>query len=194
MAKVRLLLSEAAGERLPAFCIVCGKPATDRVHHRFVWHPGPRTPSVLGVLFASAQRRRAMVAVPLCRARRWHFRWKTLVPPVCMGLMFLYGIIGLIVSQRFHGLDHEKAHRFLGETCGLSILGWLGVIFLLAMLGVRPVEITDQEIELAGVSDTFERAVKTTRRAADHVPLAEPVLPAIDEQPDSDNPFRGLKS
>jgi hypothetical protein len=145
---------------LPDVCMKCGAPATLRKNKTFSWFPPwiwilffvcGLLPFVIVALIMTKRR---SLSVPLCEEHKNHWLWRQLV--VVGSLVILaVGFVTWIAA-----IDNEggRNNPFSGLAC-VGLFGLL-VIWLIAAINIhatsiRPKEITDSDMTLLGVSDTF---------------------------------------
>jgi hypothetical protein len=168
MATTRLSVYEVDRKLLPDLCMRCGEPATVHKSRKFSWYPAWISTLILvgvlcnailivAVILALTMAKRMRVSVPLCDAHKNH--WIIRAVMILVGFVGLLGILGVVIA--FSDKD------FVGILVGALLVGFLGWLILIGVCqgtAIRPTEITDREITLKGVSDTFAEAVLADRR------------------------------
>jgi hypothetical protein len=177
MAQIRLSKDEADGH-LPAVCMRCGQEATTTTSKRMQWCPPWVGALILfGLLpyliVAVILTRRATVQAPFCEDHKRHWFNRALL---MWSTFFLFGLVGVgglvLVGSLENQQLKEQLMPFSGLTCLVGVVGWLIIVIVCQNMGIRPKEITDDEILLTGVSDAFVEAVtegdreRKERRAA----------------------------
>ena len=168
MPEIRLHVHEANGE-LPAVCMYCGEPATTTAFKRMHW-----CPPWVGVLIfvgllpyaivASILTRRATVQGPFCDNHKKHWFNRSLL---MWGSLFLFGVIGLGGLVIGINLPRQQADSVGPVLCVGGVVlfvAWLAIVIWAQNTGIRPKEITDQEILLTGVAEEFVDAVAEVDR------------------------------
>jgi hypothetical protein len=177
MAIAYLRRYEAEDGELPRVCMRCGAPAQFTVSKRFSWHPPWVIALVLiGLLpyaiVAIILTKRMRVQAPLCDRHRGHwlrrsvFSWGGLLLLIALGI----GAIILLAAadQRPRPRAGAAAPELGGLACGgVVVLGviWAVGLAIAQLTAIRPTEITDRDISLAGVSGTFMDALDEDREA-----------------------------
>ncbi len=191
MGKVRLTRSEVMHNQLPSCCMVCGSSCTERVNHRFAWHPG-NPKSLLSALWAMANTKRITIAVPLCSKHLRHFSWRLLLPLGCVAALFLSGLLITVVASLTR-TNLKLDHPIWGLVCVGTIIALGAVVGLTGVKGIQPEEITDDYICLINVSNRFVSALEDARSKKRHPSHPAPkTRRLVEDPPDPDNPFRGL--
>jgi hypothetical protein len=169
MAKVRLSRREVERGHLPPVCALTGVPTDDVKRKTFSWMP-----SWVGLLIlfgllpyliiALIMRKSMTVDLPLVREKHGHWLWRTvfLLIGVSMCVSLLVGG-GIMSSGAGRGSSQESV---AGVLFALGIVGFLAVLIaalVLSQKAIRPTEITDNEITLAGVHPRFRDAIEYDR-------------------------------
>ncbi|MEO2091779.1 MAG: hypothetical protein ABGY75_20180 [Gemmataceae bacterium] len=169
MAKVRLSRREAERGLLPQVCALTGVPTEDVKRKQFWWMPSWVYLTLLAgllpyVIVALLVRKSMTVELPLIRGK--HAHW------LVRQLFALLGILGTLVLF-FVGvvLSTDTRNGGQNETLGVVLMAAGGIGFLVVLFGaiifnataIRPVEITDSHITLAGVHEEFVRALEEER-------------------------------
>jgi hypothetical protein len=168
MATAYLHDYEVQNHRLPDVCMRCGGRAVVYQAKQFTWHPPWVIVTILfGVLpfaiLALILTRRMRVYAPLCERHSSHWLKRNL--SVYGGLLGLiaFGVGGIALSSNAAPGDRDA---FFGLFCvgGLVLLvAWLVVVGVAQYTSIRPTEITDHRIALAGVCLEFIDAVDEAR-------------------------------
>lgn len=170
MADIRLDYTEAEEGRLPHVCMKCGVETTEdeEVTKTFNWKPGWINITILVallvyIILAAVMTKRMTVIVPMCRAHKGHWmKRQLLIWGGFLGwLAFFIGSIAVASSMEERGPDDYFIIAML-ISAGLFVL-WLIVAVVATNTGIRPTEITDDEITLTGLSDEFVAAVREMR-------------------------------
>jgi hypothetical protein len=164
MARVRLEGWNGQVVDVPPVCVQCGAPATTFPEREFSWHPRwlyfllllGLIPAAVAVLILTKKMR---MAVPFCAAHAGHWNSRLLV--IIGGVVGFPVLFILIFStaKAGPGPGISLQEVLLGMTC-LAVVGWIGLIIILAATEIRPREITDTSITLLGVSPLFVEAVE----------------------------------
>ncbi len=169
MAQVRLHLHEANGP-LPAVCMFCGETSTVVIAEKLVWWP--RWTYVfffvhpfLWANVAWCASRSAWVQAPFCSRHQRHWQNRSLsiwsAGTVLVGI--LSGIAFIAVAKFFELGDEGMAIViYLGGVSLLAI--WIMVIVFIHHMTIRPSVITDTEIVIQGVAESFVQAVQEADR------------------------------
>jgi hypothetical protein len=169
MGQVRLGCGEVERELLPAVCMRCGAAATAHKIKRFSWYPPwvnllilVAWPACLIVALILTKRMR--VSVPLCDRHRNHWLIRLLFASIGFAVIALTLISGLVLAgvlhaQRNSGTSGDSIMTVTLVGTSVLFLGWLIGIIILQSTAIRPAEITDRSITLAGVSPAFVDAL-----------------------------------
>jgi hypothetical protein len=170
MAEIRLHKHEADGG-LPDICMSCGGEATTTVGRDMSWYPPWVNLLILialplAMVVAMIMTKRARLEAPFCKAHKGHWFKRNLIN---VGMFFLFGIIGIIgfaLGMTF--LPQNGPNGDLGFlACFFPVamfLAWLVVLVIVQNSGIRPVEITDNELVLKGVAPEFVDALEAMER------------------------------
>jgi hypothetical protein len=169
MARIRLGRYEVEEYELPRVCARCGKKAVAFPKKSFAWHP----PWVIVFVFvgllvyvvlALVLTKRMTVPLPLCERHRSYWRNRALFLYGGLLAVVLLGIVGLVAASV---LDDRGDNHAMGAVCfivgGIFVL-WLFPAAIVSASGIRPQEITDRSITLAGLSEDFVDTVREERR------------------------------
>ena len=169
MATVRITRYEVQNNLLPQVCVVTGEPTTDIKRRTFRWTPPWVGILILGgllpyLIVAMILRKDITVDVPIVPGKKGHWLWRQL-----FALFGVLGCIGLVVVGI--ALSNEPGGRNQGPDIGLytALAAGVGLLFVLIVAlilqntSVRPKEITDRDITLAGVHENFVVALEEER-------------------------------
>jgi hypothetical protein len=162
MATIRLRKYELRKYGLPPVCLRCGAPTGEPRHRTFSWSPPwvailiicGLLPYLIVALILTKKMR---MPVPLCRKHRWHWTGRHLI--ILGSLLALIPLV--ILAVVFTNPAEQGAVAVIGFAGGLLLWIILTVILLLTI--IRPTEITDESITLAGLSEKFVDAVEEER-------------------------------
>jgi hypothetical protein len=168
MAEIRVELEVAAG-RLPEVCARCGEPATTAKWRAMTWYPPWVNLLALLALLPAAivamiLTKKASVKMPFCNRHSWHWLNRTLL---MWGTFFLFGFIGLlglIFAGAIMGNAQQNIMPFFCTTSVVLLISWLTLVVIVQATAIRPKEITDTEIQLAGLCQEFVDAVEEEER------------------------------
>ena len=155
--EIRLSRAELTG-RLPAVCVVCGKPAT-------CW----RTRSFTGdnVLEAAPHERavfvqiRASMCAPFCDTHRSHWWWRRAI--LWSGVPISLPLVLVFVGKALHWFTSPAAGVALGTVCIAALLTWFAGFIIAGRTGVRAIEVTRTGMTIKGVSNAFIEALENRR-------------------------------
>ena len=169
MARVRLGKYEIEQHRLPQVCMRCGAASTYRKVKHFNWFPWwILLLSPFGVLpfliLLAVLTRRMTVPISLCQRHRWHFTWRQWVNYLLL-FAWLAGIV--LVVKTFRDWPETTYSTILTITILGGLLIWVILIMVLHLTSIRPAQITDRHIILAGVSEAFIAALDQDRCAGE---------------------------
>jgi hypothetical protein len=173
MADVRLGRYEAEEGELPPCCVNCGAPATLFKPRSFTW--SPLWIKIAGAwIVAFIHSRRMRMLVPLCEKHRDYW-WQHLFV-----LAERLLILAILVLADLHVLERpvEAADGIQPYPPGLvpgtfvvalaiNVAVWLLALRLLRVHTIFAREITDDDITLTGVSDTFAAQLQAERESVD---------------------------
>jgi hypothetical protein len=165
MAVIRLGSRSEYGE-LPEVCMRCGAPATAFKDKNFSWHPPWVIVLILVNLIvyaivALALTKRRRVRVPLCDRHKNHWLWRQFVIVGSFVLLLVVGIGAVIAAANEAPARRGGGDELFGLLCAAAVAGlllWLVLLAVLHSTAIRPREITDRSIKLAGVAEEFVRA------------------------------------
>jgi hypothetical protein len=175
MASVKLYRREVGPDELPMVCMRCGAAAAVEKRKTFSWYPGWVNILFLAGLLpwaivAMILTKRMTVHAPLCRQHKNHWLVRTLAVLGGLAFIVLAFFTALIVSSATQPPGRGPADDgSFGLICVGSLVGLLVLIVIAAicqMTAIRPMEITDRTITLAGVAPEFIDALEAedTRR------------------------------
>jgi hypothetical protein len=157
-------IDEANGY-LPEVCACCDEPATSTRTKQMSWCPpwvgvliiAGLLPYLIVMLILT---KRATVQVPFCERHKGHWLYRNLLIGGTFVLFALLAVAGFAAAMVFGGPRQDDLFGFvcLG-TFGLGLV-WLIITIVAQNTAIRPKEITDSEILLAGVSGAFVDAVQ----------------------------------
>jgi hypothetical protein len=174
MPSIRLGRYEVEEYELPRFCARCGEKAVVCPPKRFAWSPQWLPVLILlgllglalYVILALSLTKRMVVPLPFCERHRNYWRNRQIFIFGGLAAVVLIAAVAITLGAV---LDNK---RITDEALLITILGsvglflvWLVSAAVLQSLGIRPGEITDTSISLAGLSDEFVDAVRRERRA-----------------------------
>jgi hypothetical protein len=169
MGQVRLGRGEVERELLPAVCMRCGAAATAHKIKLFSWYPPWVNVLILVawpvcLIVALILTKRMRVSVPLCDRHRnhWLIRLLFILVGLAIILVTLIGglvLAGMVGSQRNANMSGDAIITVTMIGTGVLLLGWLIGLIILQSTAIRPAEITDRSITLAGVSPVFVDAL-----------------------------------
>jgi hypothetical protein len=167
MPTIKLSETECRKNLLPDLCMFCGEPSSERKHKNFAWHPSwvwilILVSALIAVILALVLTKRMTVRVPVCERHRGYWMRRGLV----LGLSFTAIAAVSIGVLIFMGQQGPGNDDLTGWLCGGSVVLffiWLIVAAVYSSNGVRPTEITDRYIKLAGVHQDFVNAIEDDR-------------------------------
>jgi hypothetical protein len=166
MPQIRLDLDEVE-EGLPEVCMRCGAPATVFKDKVFAWTPqwiGLTAPVLpLCIVLAIVLRKRVKVSVPLCRRHQNHWAWRIWFILASAGVLGLACAAGIGLLVALHPDDNDPVFALVCLGGAGLFLAWVITAAILQSTTIRPLDITDYGISLAGVSQPFIRAVYDRR-------------------------------
>lgn len=163
-------LSEYECERglLPYVCMFCGRQAVTRVKQKFQWHPPwifllILVSVLVYIIVALLLTKKMVVRVPACNDHEGYWRrrgWR-------IGLSFLVvaglGVAGIAYLTTQPPGAADAASGLICGGGGVLFFVWLVGAAIYSAGGIRPTEITDVTIRLAGVHDDFVHALREER-------------------------------
>lgn len=165
MAKVRITRREAEQGLLPPVCALTGESTEDVKRKTFLWQPGWISVLILAgllpyLIVAMLLRKSMTVNLPLVRAKHGHWAWR-----MAVGLLLILGSLGAFFGGVAMNMQRDTetvgGYLMLGGLAGFVLS--LIVVAVLNQLGIRPTEITDNDITLAGVHQNFVDALEDDR-------------------------------
>ena len=168
MAVVWIDREEAEHGDLPPLCLRCGNDATTFRRRQFSWYPGWVNIFIIVALLvwlilALILTKKMRVTVPMCDRHVGHwFRFN----------LFLYGgligMLALLIAGAALSASQDPNFKEIAPAVMIAAgVGFLVVIIAGAIWQlntIRPVEITDDDIKLTGVSEEFRSALREQRR------------------------------
>lgn len=171
MPSIRITRHEAERGLLPPVCMITGEPTTATKRHTFRWTPPWVSILILAgllpyVIVAMVTRKQMTFDVPVAAGRKWHWLWRQLFAIFgilgCIGLVF----VGIALSN---GTNNNRVNQgpdfglITAAAAGIGLVVTLVIALILQYTSVRPSEITDREITLAGVHENFVVALEDDR-------------------------------
>jgi hypothetical protein len=177
MARVRLSMKNLQSADLPPVCVICGRAADLSLRKTFQWRPQRLfTASIVRMLLlctivswpilfviSETRKRRATVDLPICRRHRRYWIWRsfwilapllvlvasTLVATVLvlLGVIPLAGIYSVVVSLI------------------MIFIVWAVAALIAEQTGLRAIEITRDDLILAGAHAVFADLAQRGRHA-----------------------------
>jgi hypothetical protein len=168
MATVRIQRSDV--NALPPVCVHCGISAPHRREIEFVWHPwwgcvflrlfGP----LGGLILQTHLEKRMTLGLPACPAHHGRAVWQ---PHTYFAigalLLFLLGVGGVFLTGDADRPQLER--RAPSVLCALAVaaVAYAGAGRVVRTRLVRTTRITEEHLELEGVSEAFARALVGSR-------------------------------
>lgn len=153
-------------DALPPVCMLCGQPAGFRVDKSFSHTPAwvgwlywaGFFPGLIAEHFFTKEMR---VSCPFCARHRNHWRRLYWVA----GLGWLIGPLvgagpGFAAGLTLGSLAEAAPYIALAIGAGIGFLVWLAALIYLASTRIDASKVTDNEITLQGVHDSFAKAVR----------------------------------
>ncbi len=157
--------------KLPPVCMVCGAEAEQYVKRTFQWYPPWVIVTILVallvyVILALVLTKKMTVYVPLCSEHRNYFGRRTLRGGLVIVVGVLISVVCLGVWAYMADQPGAKEEPFIPCCAGMFFF-FVALIAgsIVMQMGIKPTEITDDEIKLKGVSEEFVDAMKDDRRA-----------------------------
>lgn len=187
-------------DELPQVCVCCGQKATSIWQKKFSWHP-PWVyvlilVHVLIFLIVALVMRKSMTAwLPVCQRHRSPWLWRHLL--TAFTLIYLIGgpiallILGDALQQQLGRQDNTIVFLWLGW-----LAGFIAVIVLLLVVNystIRPTEITERRLVLAGVSQLFVEGLEGSLEPepySNRRPPRKESQEEIDDYPEPDDRIR----
>ena len=170
MATIRITRYEVRKNLLPSVCMVTGEPTGDSKMHTFRWTPPWVGVLILGgllpyLIVAMILRKQISIDVPLAARKRGHWFVRQ-----AFGLVGVLGCIALGIAGIIMSADADNARNqgadfglILSAVAGVGLVVVIIVALVLQSTCVRPKEITDRDITLAGVHENFVVAMEEER-------------------------------
>jgi uncharacterized membrane protein SirB2 len=168
MPTVKLSKYECSRDLLPAVCAFCGAPAGGFRERKFSWHPGWVWVLILVhvivlIIVAVILTKRMVVRVPVCDQRSGYWSRRTGILTDTFLVIAAFAVVALFyLSNQPPGPRDD----LVGWLCGggfILFFVWLIFAAIYSSRGVRPIEITDRFIRLAGVHEEFVAALEADR-------------------------------
>jgi len=170
MATIRITRYEVRRNLLPSVCMVTGEPTGDSKRHTFRWTPPWVGILILGgllpyLIVAMILRKEITIDVPIVAGKRGHWAVRQAFGLIGVLGCIALGVAGIVISsdinnQRNQGLD---LGLILTAAAGVGLVVVIVVALILQSTCVRPKEITDEAITLAGVHENFVVAMEEER-------------------------------
>jgi hypothetical protein len=155
----------------PRLCMVCGAPATCCVNKSFSHTPdwvewlyfAGFFPGLIAEHFFTKELR---IACPFCSKHRNH--WRSLYWLAGIGWLasvLVFGGLGWVVGIAV-GSTTQSAPIGAGVGAGVGLIVWLAGLIYLDSTRIGAKKVTDDEITLQGVHDSFAKAVKGQQSSA----------------------------
>lgn len=151
MAEVTLGRYELTLHEIPATCMVCGQPATQRVTQTFSWRRHGEVTSLGNPLI------KMTLDAPMCARHGRHWAWRDWFKWIMLLIVFLV----VILTNVAHTTNLVRALALPVGTLLAFLL--LLVSFRLNATMIRPTEITDRAITLTNVAEQFVADLAETR-------------------------------
>src|SRR5262245_27784101 len=168
MPRVRLSKYECTHDLLPPVCAFCGAPAAGVRERKFSWHPSwvwvlIFVHVLVALIVALILTRRMVVRVPVCDEHSGDWSRRTGI------LAGSFLVVAAFETAALIYLNNEppaQQDELAGWLCGggfVLFFAWVIFAAIFSTRGVRPVEITDRFIRLAGVHEDFVTALEADR-------------------------------
>ncbi len=163
MATVRLttLESKYGGLKLPPVCMVCGEASTVVQTKSMAWHPpwvflfNLLTPLVY-LMVANGFQKQVRLEAPLCAKHKYHWYARILILNwsfVGIGFLMCSGFMEIGTKVNFQ--QNPNYVVWFGLALIILLIFWIILRVVLSSKTIGPQEITDQYINLTGVSPRF---------------------------------------
>lgn len=164
MSQLRLNIHEADGD-LPMVCMCCGAPATVVRTRRMSWYPRWVWLLILVnllvlLIVAMILTKRATLQAPLCDEHKNHWSKRMLIGFGSFVLLVLFIIGEVVVMSNASRQIQDSMGGFAFLAGAVAVLAWLILLVTLSGTAIRPNEITDRDLVLAGVSPAFIDALE----------------------------------
>lgn len=176
MAQITMTYAEASLGRSPRLCMRCGEKATTTREKVLSWKPSWVVVLIfLGLLpyliAAALSTKKMRLVAPLCDRHANHWSLRTLIAGG--GFLALMALVFITINA-----GPGKYTDSLWAVLLVGFLVWLFGIVGLNHTAIRPVDITERDMTVTGVSPAFAEAVCHWRK--DHPPelLQVPIAPA----------------
>jgi len=174
MSRVRIPLTATKASDMPPACIICGATVDDHVSRTFTWRPsfvsigfwvslvGCFPVALVLLVIGLANTRRATLEVPVCDRHRHYWLWRGFL---AFAPLFALAATDLILAiLLLTKTVPMTAFPLMLIATALVLLVWALVTSLLRRGGPKAEEITDDDIILAPVHQTFGDLWRFSRR------------------------------
>jgi hypothetical protein len=170
VATIRITRYEVRKNLLPSVCMVTGEPTGDVKRHTFSW-----TPPWVGILIlagllpyivvALILRKQITIDVPLVARKRGHWAVRQAFGLIGVLGCIALGIAGIVISSDPDNMRNKGPDigLILTAAAGVGLVVVIIVALILQGTCVRPKEITERDITLAGVHENFVVALEEER-------------------------------
>src|SRR5262245_25380147 len=168
MPRVRLSKYECSRDLLPPVCAFCGAPAAGVRERKFSWHPSwvwvlIFVHVLVALIVALILTRRMVVRVPVCEQHSGYWSRRMGILTGSFLVLAALALAGVIYVQ---SEPPRQQDDLIGWLCGggfIVFFCWVIFAAIYSTRGVRPAEITDRFIRLAGVHEDFVAALEADR-------------------------------
>jgi hypothetical protein len=161
--------------KLPRLCMRCGGPADCVVPKTFLWHPRWIFLLLLHILHVIpfiivmlATSRQAQLYAPMCNRHKRHW----FLRGVTIWLTFIGAVVSIAVAWVIVGDPKPytpNPRGVLWVAAAFFMFGWVILVVVLQMTGIRATEITTEAIRLTNVSSIFGQSCQSrTEESAGH--------------------------
>jgi hypothetical protein len=170
MATIRLTRDESETGKLPGVCMRCGAPATELAKKDFTWVPAWVWVTILAgalpyVMLSIVLQQRMKLWAPMCRQHRHHWL-KRLAFNLIACVVVVGALAGMAALPDAWGLsqsEKESFRRWSGVGMAVLLTAWLIANVVIHQFMIRPARITDDDMELKGVHESFQAALVSWR-------------------------------
>jgi hypothetical protein len=186
MAVVRLTRVESEIGNLPNVCMRCGAPATTVTEKYLAWQPRWiaiillvgllfwKPPQMLPVIFGGLLyfiigmilKKRMKLLAPMCEQHRSHWFRQVIFNFIALAafpLMIVVGVFALPLPESPMGEEEQAFGRMVCFLTVVLLLAWVIVNVVVSRFLIHPTVITDRDMELSGVHDSFVEALTRWR-------------------------------
>jgi hypothetical protein len=169
MAVVRLTRVESETGKLPNVCMRCGAPATVMTKKNFSWQPPWIAITILGgllpyIIIALILQKKMRLLAPMCPQHQNHWqRQVTYNLIAAAGFALVVGSIFAIPSYVGAGVRADDVQNLACFGAFALLLVWLIVNVIFNYILIHPIEITDRDMQLKGVHESFKDALARWR-------------------------------